>query len=88
MAGSRIIAKPTLGVGSIGRLQKLLVSSLSGNLRRFGMKKVTKMESLQEIIAETANGTKTTIGPKLQAKKPLRPYSILFFGAESHLATV
>jgi hypothetical protein len=29
-----------------------LVSSLSGNLQRFGMDRVTKVESLQEIIAE------------------------------------
>ena len=29
-----------------------LVSSLSGNLQRFGMDKVSKVESLQEIIAE------------------------------------
>src|ERR1044071_8396948 len=29
-----------------------LVSSLSGNLQRFGMEKVGKVESLQEIIAE------------------------------------
>src|SRR6266850_73421 len=29
-----------------------LVSSLSGNLQRFGMEKVGKLESLQEIIAE------------------------------------
>ena len=29
-----------------------LVSSLSGNLQRFGMERVSKLESLQEIIAE------------------------------------
>jgi hypothetical protein len=29
-----------------------LVSSLSGNLQRFGMERVAKVESLQEIIAE------------------------------------
>ena len=29
-----------------------LVSSLSGNLQRFGMEKVAKVESLQEIIAD------------------------------------
>ena len=29
-----------------------LVSSLSGNLQRFGMDKVSKAESLQDIIAE------------------------------------
>jgi len=28
-----------------------LVSSLSGNLQRFGMERVARMESLQEIIA-------------------------------------
>ena len=31
-----------------------LVSSLSGNLQRFGMERVGKVESLQEIIAEMA----------------------------------
>ena len=29
-----------------------LVSSLSGNLQRLGMERVTKIESLQEILAE------------------------------------
>ena len=29
-----------------------LVSSLSGNLQRFGMEKIAKVESLQEIIAD------------------------------------
>jgi hypothetical protein len=32
-----------------------LVSSLSGNLQRFGMERVAKVESLQEIIAEMAD---------------------------------
>jgi hypothetical protein len=36
-----------------------LVSSLSGNLRRFGTEKITKVESLQEIIAEMET-TETT----------------------------
>ena len=36
-----------------------LVSSLSGNLQRFGMEKVGKVESLQEIIAEMET-TETT----------------------------
>jgi hypothetical protein len=36
-----------------------LVGSLSANLQRFGMEKVAKLESLQEIIAEMTedNGT-------------------------------
>ncbi|MGH6827014.1 hypothetical protein [Methyloceanibacter sp.] len=34
-----------------------LVSSLSGNLQRFGMEKAGKMESLQEIIAEMSDDT-------------------------------
>lgn len=48
-----------------------LVSSLSGNLQRFGMERVAKVKSLQEIIQEMAdcddtagntspNGLKTT----------------------------
>ena len=36
-----------------------LVGSLSANLQRFGMEKVTKVESLQEIIAEMTETTKT-----------------------------
>jgi hypothetical protein len=32
--------------------KRLLVSSLSANLQRFGMKKVSKVESLREIIEE------------------------------------
>jgi hypothetical protein len=36
-----------------------LVSSLSGNLQRFGMERVAKMESLQKIIAEMTNSAAT-----------------------------
>src|SRR6476469_3930318 len=36
-----------------------LVGSLSGNLQRFGMEKVGKLESLQEIIAKMAENTET-----------------------------
>ena len=35
------------------------VSSLSGNLQRFGMEKVGKVESLQEIIAEMTETTES-----------------------------
>src|SRR6476660_1204810 len=35
-----------------------LVSSLSGNLQRFGMEKIAKAESLKEIIAEMTETTK------------------------------
>ena len=34
-----------------------LVSSLSGNLQRFGMEKIAKVESLQEIVADMAEST-------------------------------
>jgi hypothetical protein len=37
-----------------------LVSSLSGNLQRFGMERLVKVESLQEIIAEMANSAATS----------------------------
>ena len=40
-----------------------LVTSLSGNLQRFGMERVAKVESLQEIIAEmneTGDNSTTT----------------------------
>jgi hypothetical protein len=36
-----------------------LVSSLSGNLQRFGMERVAKVESLQEIIAEMTDTAET-----------------------------
>ena len=36
-----------------------LVSSLSGNLQRFGMEKIAKAESLKEIIAEMTETTKS-----------------------------
>jgi len=36
-----------------------LVSSLSGNLQRFGMERVAKMESLPEIIAEMTDTAET-----------------------------
>jgi len=37
-----------------------LVGSLSANLQRFGMDKVAKVESLQEIIAEMADTQNTS----------------------------
>jgi hypothetical protein len=48
-----------------------LVSSLSGNLQRFGMEKVGKVESLQEIIAEMTETTETNdraSSPSLSAR--------------------
>ena len=39
-----------------------LVSSLSGNLQRFGMERVGKVESLQEIIAEMTDPSAATDG--------------------------
>jgi len=39
-----------------------LVSSLAGNLQRFGMERVAKVESLQEIIAEMSE-TGATVPP-------------------------
>src|ERR1041384_4080963 len=41
-----------------------LVSSLSGNLQRFGMDKVHKLELLQEIIAEMSEDTGAAFGHK------------------------
>jgi hypothetical protein len=37
-----------------------LVSSLSGNLQRFGMERVARIESLQEIIADMTESTDTS----------------------------
>jgi len=37
-----------------------LVGSLSANLQRFGMERVAKVESLQEIIAEMGENEKTS----------------------------
>jgi len=50
-----------------------LVSSLSGNLQRFGMEKVAKMESLQEIIAEMTDG---------DANSEILPGAILILNAK------
>ena len=36
-----------------------LVSSLSANLQRFGMEKVSKIESLQEIVDQTSENDKS-----------------------------
>jgi len=49
-----------------------LVSSLSGNLQRFGMERVNKMESLQEIIAEMADAAGTH--EKTSPNGPLPPW--------------
>jgi hypothetical protein len=37
-----------------------LVSSLSGNLQRFGIEKIAKVESLQKIIADMTESTDTS----------------------------
>jgi len=42
--------------------KRSLVSSLSGNLQRFGMERVSKVESLQEIIADMTDPSATTDG--------------------------
>ena len=44
-----------------------LVSSLSGNLQRFGMERVAKVESLQEIIQEMADCDDTAVNTSLKA---------------------
>jgi len=46
-----------------------LVSSLSGNLQRFGMEKVAKVESLHEIIADMTESDRT--GEKTSPESPL-----------------
>ena len=48
-----------------------LVSSLSGNLQRFGMERVARVESLQEIIAEMTDPTAP--GEKTSPNDPLPP---------------
>jgi hypothetical protein len=53
--------------------KRLLVSSLSGNLQRFGMEKVGKLESLQEIIAEMTESDGTS--EKTSPDCPLPPAS-------------
>ena len=40
-----------------------LVSSLSGNLQRFGMERIAKVESLQEIIADMTEPRETNDTP-------------------------
>ena len=48
-----------------------LVSSLSGNLQRFGMERTAKVESLQEIIAEMMDPAGE--GEKTSPNDPLPP---------------
>ena len=45
-------AMRVLALAQLDGYKRPLVSSLSGNLQRFGMEKVGKLESLQEIIAD------------------------------------
>jgi hypothetical protein len=50
-------------LAQLDRYKRPLVSSLSGNLQRFGMERVARVESLQEIIAEMCEtDDKTTNG--------------------------
>jgi len=51
-----------------------LMGSLSANLQRFGMEKVGKLESLQEIIAGMANtaGTARKTSPESPLSKASR----------------
>ena len=48
-----------------------LVSSLSGNLQRFGMEKIDKAESLQEIIAEMTETNEVNDGRNDVCPPPL-----------------
>jgi hypothetical protein len=47
-----------------------LVSSLSGNLQRFGMERVARIESLQEIIADMTESIDTTSDMRSAAGSP------------------
>src|SRR4029079_10419875 len=47
-----------------------LVSSLSGNLQRFGMEKIPKTESLQESIAEMTESSETIERPGADGPAP------------------
>jgi hypothetical protein len=59
--------KATTNLKALAQLdsyKRPLVSSLSANLRRLGMEKVARVESLQEIIAEMSETDgKTTVAP-------------------------
>ena len=50
-----------------------LVSSLSGNLQRFGMEKIAKVESLQEIIADMTETRETNDTPSAPRPPPSPP---------------
>jgi hypothetical protein len=47
-------------LAQLDRYKRPLVGSLSANLQRFGMDKVSKVESLQEIIEEMGGDDKTS----------------------------
>src|SRR5258705_11946337 len=60
---SRIIQKARQNPKAVAQLdgyKRSLVGSLSANLQRFGMEKVGKLESLQEIIAEMTDTAGTS----------------------------
>ena len=50
-----------------------LVSSLSGNLQRFGMERVVKVESLQEIIADMTDTNEANDTPSAPRPPPSLP---------------
>ena len=50
-----------------------LVSSLSGNLQRFGMEKIAKVESLQEIIADMTEPGDTSDTSRAVCPRPSSP---------------
>ena len=49
-----------------------LVSSLSGNLQRFGMERIAKVESLQEIIADITETNEARDTPSALSPNELR----------------
>ena len=49
--------------------KRLLVSSLSSNLQRFGMERIAKVESLQEIIADMTEPRETNGTPSAPSTK-------------------
>ena len=59
-----------LALAQFDGYERPLVSSLSGNLQRFGMERVDKVESLQEIIKEMTETTETNDRPSADCSPP------------------
>src|SRR4029079_9720255 len=60
-------------LGQLDGYKRPLVSSLAGNLQRFGMERVVKVESLQEIIADMTDTNEANDTPSAPRPPPSLP---------------